>query len=104
MIDIDWGTFTWDMEKERRNVLKHGINFIAASEVFRDPERRTFVDMKHSSHEKRFYCVGKVEGGILTVRFTYREHKVRIIGAGFWRKGRQSYETKRPGHAGGQTD
>ena len=30
--------------------------------------------------------------GIITVRFTYREGKVRIFGAGYWRKGRKRYE------------
>jgi predicted RNA binding protein YcfA (HicA-like mRNA interferase family) len=30
--------------------------------------------------------------GILTVRFTYRKNKIRIIGAGYWRKGKEIYE------------
>ena len=29
---------------------------------------------------------------ILTVRFTYREHLIRIIGAGYWRRGKKAYE------------
>ena len=29
---------------------------------------------------------------MLTVRFTYRTSKIRIIGAGFWRKGKNIYE------------
>jgi uncharacterized protein len=33
-----------------------------------------------------------VSGFPLTVRFTYREGVVRIIGAGYWRKGRRIYE------------
>ena len=33
----------------------------------------------------------KVGEGILTVRFTYREHLIRIFGAGYWRKGRRIY-------------
>lgn len=31
-------------------------------------------------------------GGIMTVRFTYRNNKIRIIGAGYWRKGKKLYE------------
>jgi hypothetical protein len=27
-----------------------------------------------------------------TVRFTWRGDRIRIIGAGYWRKGRQAYE------------
>jgi len=29
----------------------------------------------------------------LTVRFTYRGSVIRIIGAGYWRKGRKIYES-----------
>jgi hypothetical protein len=38
----------------------------------------------------------KVGDGIMTVRFTFRERKIRIIGAGYWRKGRDIYHAKRP--------
>ena len=31
---------------------------------------------------------GRVSGEIMTVRFTCRENKIRIIGAGYWRKGK----------------
>ena len=30
--------------------------------------------------------------GILTVRFTYRNQRIRIIGAGYWRRGKKIYE------------
>jgi hypothetical protein len=28
----------------------------------------------------------------MTVRFTYRNGNIRIIGAGYWRKGKEIYE------------
>jgi len=37
-------------------------------------------------------CIGRTECGILTIRFTYRGETIRIIGAGYWRKGRKTYE------------
>jgi len=37
--------------------------------------------------EKRYYCFGKVDGAIITVRFTYKGQTIRIFGAGYWRKG-----------------
>lgn len=40
----------------------------------------------------RLFCVGMVDGRVMTVRFTYREGRIRIIGAGYWRKGRRAYE------------
>ncbi len=45
-------------------------------------------DETHSQSEERFFCFGKVDGGVLTVRFTYRAAVIRIIGAGYWRKGK----------------
>lgn len=36
--------------------------------------------------------------GVLTVRFTYRQHRIRIIGAGYWRKGRAVYEAQNQIH------
>ena len=50
--------------------------------------------MAHSDNESRFYCFGDVAGAVLTVRFTYRDAVIRIIGAGYWRQGRKIYETK----------
>lgn len=50
-------------------------------------------DVTHrTDDDKRYYCVGVVGDGILTVRFTYRANRIRIFGAGYWRKGRQVYE------------
>jgi uncharacterized protein len=49
-------------------------------------------DLSHSEVEKRYFCIGNVNGEILTVRFTWRDSKIRIFGAGYWRKGKQIYE------------
>jgi len=86
--------FFWDVSKEIENVIKHDVDFKTAMLAFQDPERRILFDSKHSSEEERFFCIGKVENKVLTVRFTYRNHTTRIIGAGCWRKGRKIYEKK----------
>lgn len=62
---------------------------------FLDPARLIAKDIEHSLDEQRYYCFGRVGYGILTVRFTMRGHKVRIFGAGYWRKGKKLYERKR---------
>jgi hypothetical protein len=49
-------------------------------------------DQTHSSDESRFYCIGRVDDAIMTVRFTYRGNIIRIYGAGYWRRGRKIYE------------
>ncbi|MCL2223461.1 MAG: BrnT family toxin [Defluviitaleaceae bacterium] len=84
--------FEWDENKNQLNILKHGVSFEYARRVFDDPNRITVFDEMHSQEEDRFFCVGKVDGEILTVRFTARADHIRIIGAGYWRQGRKQYE------------
>ncbi len=86
--------FIWDTHKEIENILKHGVDFKTAKNAFRDPNRCILEDATHSTEENRFYCLGMTKGKILTVRFTYRDLDIRIIGAGYWRKGRKIYEEK----------
>jgi uncharacterized DUF497 family protein len=66
--------------------------------AFLDKNRIILEDVEHSEHEKRYYCLGKIAGGIMTVRFTLRESKIRIIGAGYWRKGKMIYERENKIH------
>jgi len=88
----EYGSFVWDSRKERINVRKHQVDFITAAKAFEDPGRKIFTDSKHSEHEERYFCIGRVNNKIVTVRFTYRCGKIRIIGAGYWRKGMRYYE------------
>lgn len=84
--------FAWDSEKDLENQDKHGVSFAEAQYAFADSRRVIAEDLSHSGQEKRYYCFGKVGGGILTVRFTYRSGVIRIFGAGYWRKGKTIYE------------
>ena len=93
-MDKHYGGFVWNVEKEKVNVAKHGVDFAAASRAFLDPKRKIFLNLKHSGTERRFYCIGSVGGKILTVRFVYRDGKIRIFGAGHWRGGKRYYENK----------
>ena len=81
-------------EKGKQNQAKHGVSFKFAQYAFIDPDRIIAEDLNHSQKEKRYYCFGKVGDGIITVRFTYRGSVIRIIGAGYWRKGRKIYESQ----------
>jgi len=90
--------FEWDIEKDALNQAKHGISFAVAQYAFADPLRIIAKDESHSQTEERFYCFGAVGGGILTVRFTYRAAVIRIIGAGYWRKGKAIYERENKIH------
>jgi uncharacterized DUF497 family protein len=84
--------FEWDVKKDNNNQDKHNVSFALAQLAFLDEERVILEDQSHSKEEQRYYCLGKVAEGILTVRFTYRNNKIRIIGAGYWRKGKKIYE------------
>jgi uncharacterized protein len=84
--------FEWDPGKDEENQKKHGVSFALAQYAFADPERVIAEDIAHSKTEKRYFCFGEVNGGILSVLFTYRAGVIRIFGAGYWRKGKAIYE------------
>lgn len=86
--------FEWDSDKDKSNQKKHRLAFSLAQQAFLDPNRIIAKDLKHSDEEKRYFCIGKVDEEIMTVRFTYRGHIIRIIGAGYWHKGKVIYEEK----------
>ena len=75
--------FEWDENKNSENLRKHSVPFELAQSAFADPKRVIAEDLEHSQTEKRFYCFGKVGAEVLTVR---------LIGAGYWRRGKKIYE------------
>ena len=90
---MDQFVFEWDNLKNQSNISKHGVSFDRAKEAFFDENRIIAKDLDHSTAtETRWHCIGKVGDGIMTVRFTYRNHVIRIFGAGYWRKGKKYYE------------
>jgi len=90
----DKSNFEWNEKKNIENQSKHVVSFYEAQFAFADENRIILEDLSHSQDEKRYYCPGKVGDGILTVRFTHRDFKIRIIGAGYWRKGQKIHEAR----------
>ena len=90
--------FEWDAAKDIANQQKHGVGFAKAQFAFADPKRVIAADTSHSEREVRFFCFGTVDGGVITVRFTYRRSVIRILGAGNWRKGKLIYERENQIH------
>lgn len=84
--------FEWDPQKALDNQATHGVSFLLATRVFHDPALVLAEDASHSGDEPRYFAFGRVGGGVLTVRLTLRGEHVRIIGAGYWRKGKTYYE------------
>lgn len=88
--------FEWVSRKDRTNETKHGVSFTRSQEAFYDPNRVIAKDTRHSTRQKeRFFCFRKVGNRVLTVRFTMRNGKIRIFGAGFWREGMERYEQRK---------
>ncbi len=75
--------FEWDLEKERKNVAKHGVGFTEARTLF--TSKQDFLelyDAEHSDTEDRFIAIGPIRRGVVLVVFTERvEDTVRIISA-----------------------
>ena len=90
--------FEWDPTKDRENQARHGVAFATAQLAFADPRRVIAEDLSHSGTERRYFCFGRVGGGVLSVRFTHREGTIRIFGAGYWRKGKRIYEEENQIH------
>ncbi len=92
MLSTPEPSFEWNEEKNRSNREKHGVGFELAQRAFVDPRRIIMAGIGHSEGEERFFCLWMIAGGVMTVRFTWREGRIRIFGAGYWRKGRRVYE------------
>lgn len=86
--------FVWDAAKERANTARHGVDFTTAQQAFADPRAIVLYDAAHSGlRELRWWLLGRVGARVLLVRYTHRPGGViRIIGAGYWRNGRDYYE------------
>ena len=84
--------FDWDEHKNTENMEKHKLSFYLAQKAFFDKKRIIIADTAHSQTEKRYLCIGNTGEGIATVRFVIRGRKIRIFGAGYWRKGKKEYE------------
>lgn len=96
--DMEAAAFEWDSKKDAENQAKHGVSFEFAQHAFSDPQRVIFEDLSHSRKELRFFCYGRIGEDVLTVRFPLRMSGIRIIGAGYWRKGKSAYERENQIH------
>jgi uncharacterized DUF497 family protein len=77
--------FEWDEAKDRKNVLKHGINFDTAKFVFYDPMALIIWD-REIEGEQRWHILGRIENRrvllvVHTIRNDDEDTFVRIISA-----------------------
>lgn len=75
--------FEWDDEKEKINIIKHGIDFTTAARVFKDENRLELYDEAHSNVEDRYITIGLIDevAYLVMVVYTEREEAIRLISA-----------------------
>ena len=73
--------FAWDGGKAAANFRKHGVTFEQAAYVFRDPFAVEWIDMRAAYGEERGIFLGMSGGQILSVVYTERGERLRIISA-----------------------
>jgi len=72
--------FEWDPDKERKNILKHKLDFHTASRIW---EGVILIqnDVRYDYGESRLQALGEVDGRLMVVVFTWRGTARRIISA-----------------------
>ena len=75
--------FEWDENKEKKNIIDHGIDFKTALLVFGDDNRIEKYDKKHSIYEDRYITIGEIGDmiAVIMVVYTERNEIIRIISA-----------------------
>lgn len=74
--------FDWDKNNKDKNWVKHKVDFRECEQVFLNRPFKIFPDRRHSQKELRFLSFGVTnKGRKLTIIFTLRNQKVRIISA-----------------------
>ncbi len=84
----------WDDSKNEANTKKHGISVEEALHVFTDPHAIKKEDLAHSTpKERRLWRTGKLKSGlVVTVVYTLKGDRIRLISAQERRRERREYE------------
>ena len=87
--------FDWDDGNLYKNENKHGVTWQEIEEVFFNKPLLLLEDTKHSTYEMRCVVYGKSDSGKrLTLIFTKRENKIRVISARVMNKKEKAYYEK----------
>jgi uncharacterized DUF497 family protein len=73
--------FEWDDAKAEANLRKHKVRFEHAAEACEDFYALIELDDSEDYGEDRFILIGRAAGGLLTVVYTERNQRIRIISA-----------------------
>ena len=89
--------FEWDQGNIDKNWIKHKITNHGAEQVFVDKFAFITPDVKHSTLEPRYQILGQTfEDKYLTVYYTQRENKIRVISSrSMSRKEKNQYDKQK---------
>ena len=73
--------FEWDDIKAAENARKHGVSFAQAALAFGDPFAVEWIDLRETYAEERIILLGMSGTQVLTVAYTERAERIRIISA-----------------------
>ncbi len=73
--------FEWDDDKAQGNIAKHGVSFEDARLVFDDLGQVDKLDDTMDYGEERSIVIGMASGRLLSVIYTLRMERTRIISA-----------------------
>lgn len=74
--------FDWDGHNKEKNWAKHQVDYKECEQAFKNTSTIVFEDLKHSHSESRYTIFGKTDRQrLVTITFTIRSKKVRIISA-----------------------
>lgn len=71
--------YEWDNDKRELNRKKHGIDFVGAIKVFDDTNRIELASFRKG--EERVQTIGVVHEIVISLVYTIRKNKKRIISA-----------------------
>ncbi len=73
--------FEWHAAKARINYNKHGVTFETAKRVFADTFMVEVLDDSEDYGEERYLVIGMVDAQLLSVVYTPRQGRFRLISA-----------------------
>jgi uncharacterized DUF497 family protein len=73
--------FEWDDAKAEVNFRKHKVRFEHAAEACEDPFAMIELEDSEDYGEDRFVLIGRAADGVITVVYTERDGRFRIISA-----------------------
>ena len=74
--------FVWDKGNEEKSKKSHSVEWCEGEEVFFNFPLYLSPDIKHSEHEERSFAFGHSHANrLLTIVFTIRQKKIRVISA-----------------------